>query len=124
MLTSDQAVLLTQLSRSWPAGMAISVRSGVIDSLESHPLRDEVTAFSKGEPCCLPFYLQAPQEIAWFNLARDADAMQSTIQNLRCWILPSFGWQDPRGWIVTSNEAAGGDLGQRLLAISPSGYCR
>src|SRR5689334_6274696 len=56
MLKSDHAVLLTELSRSWPSDIAITVRSGVIDGLASHPLRDELTAFSKGEPCCLPFF--------------------------------------------------------------------
>jgi len=124
MLTADQSTLLTQLSGSWPAALAISVRNGLVEGLSSHPLREEIIAFSKGDPCCLPFFLQTPQEIAWINLARDSNALQATIENLRCWILPSFGWQDPCGWLVTSTRASTGDFGRLLVAMSPSGYCR
>jgi hypothetical protein len=123
MLTTDQITVLTALSQSWPANLALSIRDGLVENLSSHALREEISAFSNEERCSLPFFRQASNEIAWVSTAQDADELQSVIQDLRCWILPSYAWQDSDGWLVTSADPTS-NVGQLLLTMSPAGYCR
>jgi hypothetical protein len=123
MLSTDQITVLSSLSQSWPTHLALSIRNGIVENLNSHPLHQEITAFSNRDRCNLPYFRSASNEIAWVSTARDADELQSVIQDLRCWILPSFAWQDPSGWLVTEPSTTG-DLGSVILNMSPAGYCR
>lgn len=121
MLSTEQTTVLTSLSQSWPANLALSIRDGVVDNIQSHPLRDEITAFENRERCSLPYF--TANEIAWVSTACDADELQSVIQDLRCWLLPSFAWQDSTGWLVTEANPTGG-IASLILDMSPAGYCR
>ncbi len=123
MLSTEQITVLTSLSQSWPASLAISICNGVVENSQSHPLRDEITAFENQERCSLPYFRSTSNEIAWVSTARDADELQSVIQDLRCWLLPSFAWQDSAGWLVTDPSPTGG-IGSLILGMSPAGYCR
>ncbi len=123
MLSREQTSVLTELSQSWPATLALSIRDGVVENIQSHSLRDEITAFQNRERCSLPYFPRNSNEIAWVSTARDADELQSVIQDLRCWLLPSFAWQDSAGWLVTDPSPTG-RIGSLLLDISPAGYCR
>jgi hypothetical protein len=123
MLSTNQITVLTSLAQSWPANLAISIRDGVVEDLQSHPLREEITAFENRQRCSLPYFRPTSNEITWVSTARDADELQSVIQDLRCWLLPSFAWQDSAGWLVTEPTPTVG-VGSLILDMSPAGYCR
>lgn len=123
MLTADQESLLTALNATWPAEIQVTIDAGEVRGRESHPLRAELSAFRGQEACCLPYFMEGSEEIAWFNLAPDANELRATVQDLRAWIIPSMAWEDPRGWLVTAGTATG-KLSQLVLAASPAGYCR
>lgn len=121
MLSTEQTTVLTSLSQSWPANLAFAICNGVVENIQSHPLRDEITAFENRERCSLPYF--TANEITWVSTACDADELQSVIQDLRCWLLPSFAWQDSAGWLVMEASPTGG-IGSLILDMSPAGYCR
>lgn len=123
MLTADQSTLLTQLSATWPAALKLTLSGAEPAGLQAHPLGHEVTALADGRPASLPFFVGGKNEVAWFTLAPSDQAMRGAVEDLRAWILPSFGWEDPRGAMVLPGEVAGA-LGQLILTMSPSGYFR
>jgi hypothetical protein len=115
--------LLQEINKSWPQSYRLTFEGNAIKNLQSHLLIDELTSFVANQSCCLPFFRESEQEIVWFNIATNADELQGTIQTLRCWLLPSYGWEDERGWIVTSESAVTG-MAQAILSMSPPGFCR
>lgn len=123
MANSSTIELLKTLSNSWPDALKLKFEQDEILGLAAHPLSAELVAALNSEKCSLPYFLPKLNEIVWFGTARDADDLQSTVQALRCWLLPSYGWEDDRGWIVTTSEDAGG-LNAKLSSMSPAGYCR
>ena len=72
---------------------------------------------------CLPFFIVNKNEVAWFTLAPNDLEMRGAVEDLRAWVLPSFGWEDPRGAMVIPGEATGA-LGLLILTMSPAGYFR
>lgn len=122
-LDAKKYTLLREINKSWPQTLRLTFDGDGITNLKSHLLVEEVTAFFANQSCCLPFFLAREHEIAWFNTATSTDELQGIIQTLRCWLLPSYGWEDERGWIVT-NESLVTGLSQAILAMSPPGYCR
>ncbi|MBH56573.1 MAG: hypothetical protein CMJ82_05260 [Planctomycetaceae bacterium] len=122
-LTSDKKQLLLTLSNSWPANYRLKIENDEIVDLACHPLVEEIASVVDGRKCCLPYFVPGKDEIAWFNTAQDADELQSTIQALRCWFLPSYGWEDDQGWIVSGDSAATG-IRKQISDMSPAGYCR
>jgi len=123
MLTADQSTLLTQLSATWPAALKLTLSGGQPAGLQSHPLGHEITALGEGRPASLPFFVASKNEVAWFTLAPNDQEMRGAVEELRAWVLPSFGWEDPRGAMVIPGEATGA-LGQLILTMSPAGYFR
>lgn len=112
--------LLRGLQRSWPAWLPPALGpSG--PPAAGHPLAPEVTALLEGQASSLPFFPGTPPEVAWVTVASDADRLAAALADLRAWILPSLGWEDARGTVVTG---AGGTLGAPLLVLSPGGYLR
>jgi hypothetical protein len=69
----------------------------------------------------LPFF--SGDRIAWFTLAGDAQQLRAAIEDMRAWILPSFGWEDETQPLVAPGEATG-DLGPLIHSLSPAGYFR
>ena len=122
-LTTEKKKLLKELSDSWPARHQLKFDNEEVQGLASHVLGEEIAAVIGDQKCCLPFFITSQNEIAWFNIAHDADDLQSTIQNLRCWFIPSYGWEDSRGWIVTDHSGSTG-LAKQISNMSPAGYCR
>ena len=123
MLTADQSSLLDQLSATWPAALKLTVSGGKPTGLQGHPLGQEITALAEGRAASLPFFVGSKNEVAWFTLASNDQEMRAAVEELRAWVLPSFGWEDPRGAMVLPGEATGG-LGQLILTMSPAGYFR
>jgi len=107
MLTADQSTLLTQLSATWPAALKLTLSGGQPAGLQSHPLGHEITALGEGRPASLPFFVASKNEVAWFTLAPNDQEMRGAVEELRAWVLPSFGWEDPRGAMVIPGEATG-----------------
>lgn len=122
-LSTEKKQLLSTLSSSWPAKHQIKIDGGEIIDLSSHVLAEEIDSAINDRKCCLPYFVRNKSEIAWFNTAQDADDLQSTIQALRCWFIPSYGWEDEQGWIVTDEANATG-IRKQISDMSPAGYCR
>lgn len=122
-LTKNKKQLLSTLSNSWPLKYRIRIEGDEIVDLASHLLSEEIESVVNDRKCCLPFFISGRNEIAWFNTAQDADDLQSTVQSLRCWFIPSYGWEDDQGWIVTDDSNASG-IRKQIADMSPAGYCR
>jgi hypothetical protein len=123
MLTADQSTLLTQLSATWPAALKLTLSGGKPVGLQGHPLGHEIEALAEGRAASLPFFVGGKNEVAWFTLAPNDKEMRAAVEELRAWVLPSFGWEDPRGAMVLPGEVTGA-LGQLILTMSPAGYFR
>jgi len=123
VLDANKLKLLQEINKSWPQSYRLTFDGNTIKNIQSHLLIEELTSFVANQSCCLPFFREREQQIAWFNIATNADELQGTIQTLRCWLLPSYGWEDERGWIVTSESAVTG-VAQAILSMSPPGFCR
>ena len=123
ILDASKFKLLKDINYSWPSSYRLTFEGNTILNLQGHLLLEEITSFVSNQSCCLPFFREREQQISWFNIATNADELQGIIQSLRCWLLPSYGWEDERGWIVTKELAVTG-LSQEILVMSPPGYCR
>ncbi|HVJ67387.1 MAG TPA: hypothetical protein VM510_05350, partial [Caulifigura sp.] len=123
MLTPDQITLLHRFSDSWPASLQLTFFEGQPAARQSHSLAYEISAFSEGRAASLPFFVTAQDEVAWITLAPDDQQLRAAIEELRAWVLPSFGWEDPRGAMVLPGEVAG-PLSQLCSTMSPAGYFR
>lgn len=84
-----------------------------------HPLSGELTAVLEGRPASLPY--PGASEMMWATLAPTSDELRRTVEDLRSWVLPSYGWE-ARPAVVAS--AVTGQIGEALLAQSPQGYFR
>ncbi|WP_370056550.1 hypothetical protein [Sinorhizobium fredii] len=58
----------------------------------------------------------------WVTLAPTAEQLRCVIEDLRCWVLPSFGWESSPP--IVSDGGPAGRMGALLLAQSPQGYFR
>src|SRR5262249_1417693 len=115
------ADLVRQLQRSWPQWLPAAIL-GSGEVAAGHLLASQVSTPLHGGSALLPFFPGgSQQEIAWVTVAPDADRLVAALTDLRAWILPSLGWEDARGTVVTT---AAGSLGAALLARSPGGYIR
>ncbi|MGE5608801.1 MAG: hypothetical protein ACM359_06085 [Bacillota bacterium] len=117
-------VLLLRLSATWPfarpsfaAGNEVSIAPGAL-------LLGEMTAIAEGRAASLPFYPSSGAEVAWITIARDAESLQAAIADLRAWIIPSFGWDDPQRPIVIPEPGEHGEIPAALAELAPAGYFR
>lgn len=110
--STEHTSLLRLLTPTWPTEWQLTPAAQALVIPVGHPLAQELLAFCGGEVASLP-YFTGPTEIAWFTLAPDADQLQAVIADLRAWIIPSFGWEDPRGWLVSPEQATRRCVGGR-----------
>ena len=113
--------VLGRLNKTWPKALQLPFEADSAPDITGHPLAGELLALTDGERASLPFF--SGDRIAWFTLARDAEQLRAAIEDLRAWILPSFGWEDEVQPLVVPGEATG-DLGPLLHSLSPAGYFR
>jgi hypothetical protein len=114
--------LLERLSRSWPVSWQVADSVHALRSPpEDHPLHGEFAALETGDAVCLPFFQET--RVGWVTLAGDAERLQEGIDDLRAWILPSFGWEDEERPLALPGEAAS-QLSNLLFGLSPAGYFR
>lgn len=113
--------LVRSLQQSWPAWLPPAMpATGVVPP--EHLLAPEVAALLGGRTASLPFFPGGSQrDVAWVTLGPDSTSLLAAMTDLRAWIVPSMGWEDGRGTVVTGG---GGQLGASILSLSPSGYIR
>jgi hypothetical protein len=121
MLSADQIELLCRLNDGWPERLRLEFGGDTPPDISKHPLKGELAALGQGSRASLPFFKD--DRVAWFTVAADAEALQAAIEDLRAWILPSFGWEDDRQPLVTPGDAAS-TLSPLIHTMSPTGYFR
>lgn len=112
----DFVAFLADLSARLPAAYRFDPQG--LDP--SNPIAREVAAALAGEPASLPYCGTARAN--WVTLAPSAERLRETIADLRCWILPSFGWAAVPE--VTLPDGSGGAFAATLIGQSPAGYFR
>jgi hypothetical protein len=121
MFKAVDTEVLARLNKTWPKALQLPFEADSAPDITGHPLAGELLAFTTGGRASLPFF--SGDRIAWFTLAGDADQLRAAIEDLRAWILPSFGWEDETQPLVAPGEATG-DLGPLIHSLSPAGYFR
>ncbi|MCY1079127.1 hypothetical protein [Archangium lansingense] len=114
MTEATRAQVLKTLSASWPSTWKLPVTGGVP---AGHPLASTLQVFLEGGPASLPYLKDS--EVSWCTVAPSAEELRASIDALRAWLLPSFGWEEG-----TRTTAQGGELSALLLSLSPAGYFR
>jgi hypothetical protein len=123
-LSAEALALLKHLSQTWPWPRPTFVEPDEVTLPVNFQLAGEVGALAMKESASLPYYLRTGAEIAWITVAPDSDALQAAIADLRAWVIPSFGWDDPRCPVVTAGNATGSELEMALKFLAPTGYFR
>lgn len=121
-LTADHQKLIRRLAVTWPAPLGLGEPPG--DSpirLAGNPLQWELEALQRGEAASLPHF--EADGVRWLTVAPDAEALQAAIDDLRAWIIPSFGWEDLAQPFVAPGEGLG-TMSEVILRFSPAGYFR
>ncbi|MDF0541191.1 hypothetical protein PX699_02450 [Sphingobium sp. H39-3-25] len=119
MSEHDPLALLNMLGARLPAGLAFEL-TGDNRLAEAHPLRGEIEAALTRATASLPYVRN--EDVLWVTVAPTADALRRAIEDLRCWILPSYGWEARPAVVVDASGA--GQMGALLLEQSPNGYFR
>ncbi|MFW2231191.1 hypothetical protein [Rhizobium sp. CRRU65] len=111
--------LLNMFGGRLPADLGFTL-SNDVDIPSDHPLAAEVSAASGLQSASLPYSRR--QDDTWVSMAPSADQLRRLIEDLRCWIFPSLGWEAAPS-IISSNPT-GSRMGELLLLHSPAGYFR
>src|SRR5262249_1935187 len=119
---ADVEALLEEVGKRLPGKLAFDSTPGGPGLSPSHPLAFEVEAIREGRAGSLP-YVNPKGGVVWFTLAPTYQGLHQAYADLRAWIFPSFGWEDPDAPVVPVS-AARGALGARIAALSPAGYLR
>ena len=121
MFKAAHTEVLARLNKSWPKALQLTFETDSTPDITGHPLAGELLALHNTGRASLPFF--SGDRIAWLTLAGDAEQLRAAIEDLRAWILPSFGWEDETQPLVAPGEATG-DLGPLIHSLSPAGYFR
>lgn len=121
MSIAVQIQILRDLSMSWPREWSMHLDDGLIEISPNHQVYGEIIALQSGHSASIPFF--KGDNIAWLTVAPTSEQLFSEIENLRSWIIPSFGWEDPESPLVVPGETTSA-LTSRIIEISPSGYFR
>lgn len=119
----NQLDLIRRLNENWPAHLKITLVDGQIADLKHHALGGELAALEAGRTVSLPFFVPKEGEVRWFTAGKCAENLRFAIEQLRCWVLPSFGWEEPVQPLVIPASATG-QLGRLIVSIYPGGYFR
>lgn len=85
-----------------------------------HPLAHEIAAALEGRAASFPHI--GAKGVTWVTLGPSAQALREAITDLRCWILPSLGWEATPPVVVPGEGTS--EFSNKLLAVSPGGYFR
>lgn len=117
-MTVDPAFLdfLADLSARLP--MRYRFDTAALDP--ANPIAKEVAASLSGAPASLPYC--GSVRVNWVTLAPSSERLREVIEDLRNWVLPSFGWAvEPE---ITLPDGSGGAFAAALIGQSPTGYFR
>lgn len=118
-MTEDRIKLLNLFGSGLAGDLEFSVGADAAVA-EDHPLAGEILAALNGETASLPYRVNAG--FMWATLAPSANDLRGVIEDLRSWILPSFGWEASPSIISRADDA--NEFSRLLLAASPNGYFR
>jgi hypothetical protein len=118
-MSGDIETLLNLFGARLPEPYAFSIEA-TAPLPADHPLVEEVNAAIEGRAASLP-YVRA-NDVLWVTIGPEAEALRRLIADLRCWILPSYGWEAAPA--IVSDAGGPGQTGAMLLAHSPHGYYR
>jgi len=118
--STDLLAVLAVLGSRLPPPFGFDLSEDGAGPGPDHPLAYEITAALAGRPASLPHI--GPQFVTWVTLGPSSQALREAVADLRCWILPSFGWEASPP-LVTPGEGSG-ELSEKLLKVSPAGYFR
>lgn len=119
MNTSNTSTLLNLFLARLPGTLAFAFDSQTPIAVD-HPLGGEIDAALASQTASLPYVRN--QDILWVTVAPNAKELRHAIEDLRCWLLPSYGWEAVPA--VVSNTRGAGPIGALLLQQSPQGYFR
>ena len=124
-MTTDEyrLELLDRLNANWPSHLKFTIVDGQIVDIGRHPLGSELVALETSSTTTLPFFEPKAGTVRWFTAAKCAEDLRVAIEQLRCWILPSLGWEEPSQPLVIPANAKG-QLGELIVSIYPGGYFR
>jgi hypothetical protein len=111
--------LLNLLGERLPGDLAFQF-SADTSIIAGHRLQGEINAMLAGEVASLPY--KRTNDVLWVTVAPHSDGLRQAIEDLRCWLLPSYGWEANPAVVTTA--AGRGELGSLLLQQSPHGYFR
>lgn len=123
ILDENRLELLRKLNANWPSHLRFTLVEGRIADVERHPLGEELAALEAGRASSLPFFVAKEGEVRWFTAGKCAEDLMVAIEQLRCWILPSLGWEEPVQPLVTP-ACASGQLGRLIVSVYPGGHFR
>jgi hypothetical protein len=112
-LNAQRAPVVEGVLASWPTAEGRAAAHQRVGS--------EISRFLGGQGASLPF--RKRDEIIWATVAPSSTDLHREIELLRAWVLPSFGWEDPRQPFVAPGES-NSSLAIALLGTSPAGYFR
>lgn len=104
-MISSLSELVEKIHSSWSlAGVdPLDLSSGIGGILcnEDHVLSAQLEALKKGMPCSLPFI--AKEKVAWITFGGTQEELLETVEDLRCWLFPYLGWEDPAALVTKQN---------------------
>ena len=116
--------LLSIFNANWKQNqsrLCLEITENKIRNIEIHPLKGELINLINEVGGSLPFFAQ--EKITWCTIAPTASLLQTVVQQLQAWVLPSYGWLDDNDGYETPNpnESA---FQNALFGVSPTNYFR
>jgi len=108
------------LSVRWPEHWGALIADDGVSAVMGHPLERQLSALLSGRAASFPYPVSNEGDTTWVTMAPDAACLQSAIEDLRAWLLPSYGWED----CIKTAPTAGNTLSAQILSLSPAGYFR
>lgn len=117
-MTPERIELLNRFGARLTGELAFTI-TATGEAPEAHPLSCELRAALEGRAASIPYPGQS--DMTWATLAPSSDSLRRMIEDLRSWVLPSYGWEASPAVV---SAAAPGQIGEALLVQSPNGYFR
>lgn len=117
---TDLFALLSDFGSRLPPQLAFTIDNNDAAPGEQHPLGYEIEVLLGGGAASLPHV--GSKVVTWVTVGPSSQALREAVTDLRCWIIPSLGWEAIPPVIVPGGGI--GELSKKLLAVSPAGYFR
>lgn len=103
MITPPLLMELDKIQASWRPEHRISVSHGTgeVSWADDHILASQLSKMHDGKPCSLPYI--GKDKISWVTFGGSQEELLEAIEDLRCWILPYLGKEEPEAIITQQN---------------------